>query len=75
MIPTRLTRLLHLLTLLRQGACGTLRSARLCFGEGLRARGLRSLRLYRRLKADLERLSREVRLMLTALLKQPAASY
>jgi hypothetical protein len=67
MKPTRLTRLLNLLRLMRRAARWALLSARHCFATGCCARGLRELRNYRQLRADVnERYADAVR-RLTAL--------
>ena len=69
MILTRLTRLLNLLTLTRRALYHTLISARDYLAHGRRARGLRELRHYRRLKADLQRQQREAGMRLAALIQ------
>jgi len=72
MILTRLTRLLNLLTLTRRALYHTLRCAREYLRLGRRARGLRELRHYRRLKADLQRQQAEAVQRLTALMRVTA---
>jgi hypothetical protein len=67
MIITRLIRLFTILKLTRRAAYFTLRDVRDEFGCGNRARGLRLLRTYRGLKADLNRIARDIRARLTAL--------
>jgi hypothetical protein len=67
MKPTRLTRLLNLLRLMRRAARWALLSARQCFATGCRARGLRELRNYRRLRADVNERHTDAVRRLTAL--------
>lgn len=75
MLLTRLTRLLSLLTLMRRAACHALLGARICFATGQRARGLRDLRSYRRLRADIDARELDAVKRITALIKQPASSF
>jgi hypothetical protein len=74
MIITRLVRLFTILKLTRRSAYFTLRDVRDEFATGHRARGLRLLKSYRRIKAHLKEHEEIIARMLAALIaRDPAA--
>lgn len=74
MQPTRLTRLLHIILLLRRAARHALLSARHCLTTGCRSRALRELRNYRRLRADISEREADAVRRVTALTRVTAVT-
>lgn len=74
MQPNRLTRLLHLILLMRRAARHALLSARHCLTTGCRSRALRELRNYRRLRADISEREADAVRRVTALTRVTAVT-